>query len=80
MKYDQEHWHNQHLVTVAFPCSVEGAQYLTEVAENSLLAYVSAHRHELTLAMKDHIVDVVRKMGSVTILQRNSRDATNAEH
>ncbi len=68
------------VVTFAFPCSEERATYLTEVAENSLLAYVSAHRREFTREMEEKNAEFVRNMGSITIQQRKARDANNVEN
>ena len=73
-------WRKKHLVTFAFPFSEEGAQYLTEVAENSLLAYVSAHRRDFTRERKEKNSEFVSNMGSVTIQQRKARDVNNVEN
>jgi len=80
LKEDQERWHKKHVVTFAFPCSEERATYLTEVAENSLLAYVSAHRREFTREMEEKNAEFVRNMGSITIRQRQARDANHVEN
>ena len=80
VKEDQEVWHKKHVVTFAFPCSEERATYLTEVAENSLLAYVSAHRREFTREMEEKNAEFVRNMGSITMRQRQARDANHVEN
>ena len=70
VREEQEQWHKRQRISFAFPCSEEERDYLSEVTVDSFMAYLYDHRIQFQKVMKVKDAEFVKKLGSVTIRQR----------